>query len=57
MSTIYEIASKLERLANEIAAINMRPFGDRIDLRQDEVDAVIIEDADESKSSIGHLDS
>ena len=48
MSKIYEIASQLERLANEIAAINMRPFGDRIDLLQDEVDAVVIEEANES---------
>ena len=56
MSTIQEIASELERLANEIGAINLRPFGDRIDLQQDRVGATG-EGACEGQRSVGRLDS
>ena len=55
MSTIHEIASELERLASEIGAINLRPFGERIDLQQDHVGATG-EDADEGHRSVVRLD-
>ena len=56
MTTIHEIASELERLATEIGAINLRPFGERIDLQHDNVGATG-EDADEGQRSVARLDS